>query len=86
MRAFVWKKVNLDFENGGYVAKKDLKGPDPLWKDKVVIWKEIKELKDISLEMCEQLFADKVKKVEIKAADSGQIDMNKPKTFFDSSK
>lgn len=71
MRPFVWKKVNLDFEKGGYVAKKDLKGPDPNWKDKTVIWKEIKENKDISLKECEELFADKVKVVEKKVADSG---------------
>lgn len=66
MRPFVWKKINLDFENGGQVAKKDLKGVDPAWKDKKVVWKEVKENKDITLQMCEDLFADKVKVVETK--------------------
>lgn len=71
MRPFVWKKVNLDFINGGYVIKKDLKGPDPNWKGKTVIWKEIKENKDINLETMEELFADKVRIIETKVANSG---------------
>lgn len=86
IKAFVWKKIILDFENGAQVAKKDLKGLDPIWKDKVVIWKEIKESKEFSLEMIENLFEDKTKAPVTKIVDSGQINMNKVKTYFDSTK
>ena len=49
LKAFVWKKINIDFENGGQVAKKDLKAVDPAWKGKKVLWKDVKENKDITL-------------------------------------
>lgn len=36
--------------------------------------------------MIEEMFSDKTKKAEVKVVDTGKIDLNKPKTFFDSSK
>jgi len=41
LRAFVWKRIVLDKENGSQVAKKDLKALDPNWKGKTVMWKDI---------------------------------------------
>lgn len=40
-----------------------------MWKDKKVVWSEIKETNEITLQMCEELFADKVKVVEAKVQD-----------------
>ena len=91
LKAFTWKRVILDFEDGGQVASKDLKKPDPNWKGKTVLWKSIKELpvwldgsKDISFETVQKLFPDKV--VVAAKGDSGQISkIDKPKSFFGNS-
>jgi hypothetical protein len=51
LKAFVWKRVILDRQGGSHeVAKSDLKGLDPNFKGKVVVWKDIKEDKEITLE------------------------------------
>lgn len=86
MKAFVWKKINLDYENGAQVAKKDLKGIDPAWKGKVVIWKNVIENNNITMEIVEELFEDKTKVVVPKIQDTGKVDMNKLRTFFPSDK
>ena len=87
LKAFVWKRVVLDRQGGSNeVAKNDLRGLDPTWKGKVVIWKEITEEKLITLEMIEESFGDKTKKPTVKVVDTGTVDLNKPKTFFDASK
>jgi len=50
IKAFVWKKVVLDRQGGSNdVATGDLRGPDPNWKGKVVVWKDIMENKNITL-------------------------------------
>ena len=36
--------------------------------------------------MIEDMFSDKTKKAVVKVVDTGKVDLNKPKTFFDSSK
>ena len=36
--------------------------------------------------MIEEMFSDKTKKAEVKVVDTGKVDLNKPKTFFDSNK
>ena len=36
--------------------------------------------------MIEEIFSDKTKKAVVKVVDTGKVDLNKPKTFFDSSK
>lgn len=87
IKAFVWKRVVLDRQGGSNnVAKNDLRGPDPNWIGKTVIWKDIKEEKFVTLEMIEDLFSDKTKIAPVKVVDTGKVDLNKPKTFFDSSK
>jgi hypothetical protein len=87
IKAFVWKRVILDRQGGSNdVASNDLRGPDPNWKGKIVVWKDIKEDKNITLELIEELFSDKTKKAPVKVMDSGKVDLNKPKTFFDSNK
>lgn len=44
LKAFVWKRVVLDRKGGSNeVAKNDLRAPDPTWKGKTVIWKDVKE-------------------------------------------
>jgi hypothetical protein len=68
------------------VALGDLRGLDPLWKGKVVVWKDIKEDKCVTFEEIEELFSDNTKKAPVKVVDTGIVDLNKPKTFFDSSK
>jgi len=83
LRAFVWKRVVIDRQGGTFdVAKSDLTGPDPSWKGKTVVWKDIKEHKAFDLQLVEQLFPAKVKAEPKRIMDTGQIDMNKPKTFF----
>jgi hypothetical protein len=87
IKAFVWKRVILDRQGGSNnVANNDLRSLDPNWKGKTVVWKDVKEEKFISLEMIEEMFSDKTKKIVAKVVDSGKVDLNKPKTFFDSSK
>jgi len=87
LKAFVWKRIILDRQNNnGQVAKKDLKALDPNWKGKHVVWKDIEEHKKFTLELIEELYADKTKVAVAKAVDSGQINMNKLKTYFASDK
>jgi hypothetical protein len=83
MKAFVWKRVVLDMENGGQVAKSDLKALDPNWKGKTVIWKSIFENDLFTLEMCQELFADKTKPKEVVEV---KVDLDKPKTYFPAEK
>ena len=59
-----------------------MKAVDPMWKGKKVLWKDVKENKDITLAIIEELFADKIKAAPAKIVDSGQINMNKLRTFF----
>ena len=73
----------MDRQGGNsQVAKSDLKALDPAWKGKVVVWKDIKESKDITLEDVEERFADKTKPKAAAVVDTGTVDLNKPKTFF----
>lgn len=81
LKAFVWKRIIIDFEGTGEVSKKDLKGPDPAWKGKDNVWKHIKENKEITLEMVEEKYEDKVK-APVVVADPGLVDLNKPKQYF----
>lgn len=63
LKAFVWKRIVLDrIGADGQVAKKDLQGLDPKWKDKEVIWKAIVENKDVKMKLIEELFPDQTKK------------------------
>ena len=42
LKAFTWKRIVLDHDSDPWqVAKEDLKGHDPKWKDKEVVWREI---------------------------------------------
>jgi hypothetical protein len=52
LRPYGWKRIVLDRSKEGnfQVAKDDLKGLDPKWKGKVVIWKDIEEMKTITFE------------------------------------
>jgi len=70
LRAFVWKRVVLDRQGGSSeVAKNDLKGLDPNWKGKVVVWKDIKENDKITMEMVQELFSDKSKPKKVEVID-----------------
>ena len=51
-----------------------------------MVWKDVKEESFVTLEMIEEMFSDKTKKAVVKVVDTGKVDLNKPKTFFDSSK
>ena len=53
------------------VATSDLRGADPNFKGKVVVWKDIQENKNITLELIEELFSDKTKKAPVKVVNSG---------------
>jgi hypothetical protein len=62
-----------------------LKGLDPAFKDKEVVWRIVEEVESFTMQMVQDLFADKVKVV------TGQITevvdtSNKLKTFFPSEK
>jgi hypothetical protein len=72
IKAFVWKRVVLDRQGGSNeVATNDLRQTDPNWRGKVVVWKDIKEEKNITLDEIEELFSDKTKKAVVKVIDSG---------------
>ena len=43
LKPFGWKRINLDPQ--GEVCTADMKKVDPIWKGKIVIWREIKESK-----------------------------------------
>ena len=57
----IWKRVVLDRTGGtNFVVQQDLKGIDLNWEGKVPIWKDVTELDNITLEMIETNFIDKV--------------------------
>ena len=57
----IWKRVVLDRTGGtNFVVTQDLKGIDKNWEGKVSVWKDVKELDNITLEMIETNFIDKV--------------------------
>ena len=47
MKKFMWRRVVIDKETGK-VANENLKGIDPLWEEKEVIWTTIEEYTGIS--------------------------------------
>ena len=63
------------------MAKDDLKGFDPKWKNKNIIWKEIDENQNITFENIQLLYPDKsktLKPIAKKAVDEA----DKPRKFL----
>ena len=67
LRPFGWKRIILDRskEGKGQVAKENLKGLDPKWEGKEVIWKDMDEYKSITFAAVQDNFAEKKKKKAI---------------------
>ena len=81
LKAFTWKRIVLDHSVDPWqVAKDDLKGHDPKFKDKEIIWKEIEENPNFDFDDIMHLYPDKVK--AIKCCEKEILDINKPKKFL----
>jgi len=66
MRKFMWKRVVIDKETSN-VANENLKGIDPAWQDKKVIWHQIEEYALIDQKQVEALFGTTLKVQETAA-------------------
>jgi len=65
LKAFTWKRIVLDHSTDPWeVAKEDLKGHDPKWKDKDIIWREIQENRSITFDEVQRLYPDKTKEIK----------------------
>ena len=70
MKAFTWKRIVLCQDGDRLqVAKEDLQGIDPKWKNKNIIWKEIDENRNILFEDIQTLFKDKTKTAKPKVIE-----------------
>jgi hypothetical protein len=59
MRKFMWRRIVLDKETNK-VANSNLRGLDPNWEDKEVVWQIVKENTIIGQEEVEDLFGTAV--------------------------
>ena len=92
MRKFMWKRVVIDKETSN-VANENLKGIDPTWQDKKVIWHQIEEYALIDQKQVEALFGTALKVQETAAvqqeedaegnAEQAQPEGPRVREFFD---